>query len=195
MFLGDGVDVQQLARGVRLAFDLDAERLHYGDSHVDIRLRDDLTAGQLKRNLFGGIRSAEQYRRNVLRGDGRCQLNARALKPSWSDGERETALRFEVLDGGVIGAKGVYERTDGVLFHPGVTSDNGGGCELGGLDESADGGEEASGGTSVSEVDLLAFGRNGEGSFAAMDDERLSTVFPFEAGTLQPISDCREEIW
>ena len=56
--LGDAVHVEQLASVVLDALYVDPEGPHHRDGHVNVRLGDDLTTGEFKRDRFRGVRRA-----------------------------------------------------------------------------------------------------------------------------------------
>ena len=75
----DLVDVKQLAGfRISLAKDIDSESFHHRDGHVDVRLRNDLSASELQYYRLWSLRSAEEMREGgtpVIRGSQfRCCL-------------------------------------------------------------------------------------------------------------------------
>ncbi|KAI3485871.1 hypothetical protein L1887_50669 [Cichorium endivia] len=186
--LGDAVGVGEAAGGrICEALDLDAEGGHHGDSHVDVKLRDDLTADELEHDLFGGVGRAEEDGRDVLGRDGGRELDLAALKAAGGslDGERQAALALEVVDRGAVGSEGVDEGTDGALLHALVAGDDDGILGAVVSDEGDDGGHEACSGTCVLEVDVLVVGGATEVAVVAMDDDGLSSVLELEASGVE----------
>ena len=90
-----------------------------------------------------------------MAGDARSETDVCALQACRRDGEWETSLRLEVLDATAVRAKCVDQRSDGTLLHTGVPGDDCALLEGPCTDKRANGGEEASCGTRVAEVNLL----------------------------------------
>lgn len=111
-----------------------------------------------------------------MTGHGGSQLDLGAFETSWSDGEREATLRFEVIYFTAVGPEGIDQGTDRTLLHPCVASDDSSSGRR--LDECTDGSQESSGGTSISEVDFLAFCGNRQRTFTTGNNNGFPAVFP-----------------
>ena len=90
-----------------------------------------------------------------MAGNARSETDVCALQACRRDGEWETSLRLEVLDATAVSAKCVDKRSDGTLLHTGIPCDDCALLEGPCTDKRANGGEEASCGTRITEVDLL----------------------------------------
>jgi hypothetical protein len=90
------------------------------------------------------------------------------------------------MDGGAVGLEGSNEWSNGTLFHSSVACDDGSLVkDASALDERADGGEEAGGGASVTEVKFFSFRGDREAALASHNLKGIAVVLPAEFSSLR----------
>lgn len=120
-----------------------------------------------------------------MTGNAGCKLDETTLE-SLLDLYWKAAYGLKEGDPGPISLESFDEGSAWTLLHAGIAGQDGLlGVGVGGrMSERDDSGQEARGSSGVAEVEFLALGRGCQSASATVNDEGITPILPFKAGTL-----------